>query len=85
MATRLAKRVVERDQELSRSRAEISRAERDDEGLRAMAALADDLETVRRQARRQATRMRMRALREAAELTERIGDAEGPRTRPASD
>jgi hypothetical protein len=38
-----------------------------------MAVLAADLETVRRQARRQATRMRLRALRDAAELTERMG------------
>jgi hypothetical protein len=80
VATRLAERVVERDQELQSVRAEIvALREAGGEGLRTMAALADDLETVRRQARRQATRMRMRALREAAELTARIGSlAEGP-------
>ena len=51
--------------------------ERGDESLRALTALADDLETVRRQARGQATRIRLRALREAAELTERIGELAG--------
>jgi hypothetical protein len=40
--------------------------------VRALAALADELETVRRLARGQATRIRLRALREAAELTEGI-------------
>jgi hypothetical protein len=80
VATRLAERVVERDQELQSVRAEIvALREAGGEGLRTMAALADDLETIRRQARRQATRMRMRALREAAELAARIGSlAEGP-------
>jgi hypothetical protein len=74
VATRLAERVVERDQDLRSVRAEIvALRAAGDEGLRTMAALADDLETVRRQARRQATRMRMRALREAADLTQRIG------------
>jgi hypothetical protein len=74
VATRLAERVVERDQELRAVRAEIvALRAAGDEGLRTMAVLADDLETVRRQARSQATRMRLRALREAAELTQRIG------------
>jgi hypothetical protein len=39
--------------------------------------LADDLETVRRQARRQATRLRLGALREAADLTQRMGELAG--------
>ena len=39
-----------------------------------MSALADDLEGVRRQARGQATRIRLRALREAAELAGRMDE-----------
>jgi hypothetical protein len=73
VATRLAERVVERERELREIRAELAGArERGDESLRALTALADDLEAVRRQARGQATRIRLRALREAAELTEGI-------------
>ena len=80
VATRLAERVVERDEELRSVRAEIvALRAAGDEGLRTMAALAEDLETVRRQARWQATRLRMRALREAAELTQRM---EGLADRP---
>jgi hypothetical protein len=76
----LAERVVERDQELRAVRAEIvALREAGDAGLRTMAALADDLQAVRRQARAQATRMRLRALREAAELTQRTARlADGP-------
>ncbi len=80
IATRLAERVVERGEELRAVRAEIAalRAQ-GDQGVRTLAALAEDLEMVRRQARGQATRMRLRALRDAAELTRRIGRlAEGP-------
>jgi hypothetical protein len=81
VATRLAERVVERGQELQAVRAEIvALRAAGDEGLRTMAVLADDLQTVRRQARAQATRMRLRALREAAELTQRmarLADAPG--------
>ncbi len=80
IATRLAERVVERGQELHAVRAEIAalRAQ-GDEGMRTLAVLAENLETVRRQARGQATRMRLRALRDAAELSRRIGRlAEGP-------
>jgi hypothetical protein len=70
----LAERVVERERELRKARAELSSArERGDESLRALSALADDLETIRRQARGQATRMRLRALREAAEVAGRTG------------
>jgi hypothetical protein len=73
VAERLAGQVVERERELRGFRAELERAEdRSEESARVLAALADDLETVRRQARRQATRMRLRALRETAELSERI-------------
>jgi hypothetical protein len=72
IATRLAERVVERGHELSALRAEIAALRsRGDEGLRALAAAVEELASVRRQARGQATRMRLRALRDAAELTER--------------
>jgi multidrug efflux pump subunit AcrA (membrane-fusion protein) len=75
VSARLAERVVERERQLREVRAELAQArERADESLQALTALADDLETVRRQARGQATRIRLRALREAAELTERIGE-----------
>lgn len=78
VSARLATMVVDRDRELRRLRAELQQAlERDHDGVRAFAAIADDLETVRRQARTQATRIRLRALREAAELAERVGEVEG--------
>jgi len=71
VSARLAGRVVDRERELRELRAELERArERGDAGLRALAALAEDLDGVRRQARGQATRMRLRALRQAAELTQ---------------
>jgi hypothetical protein len=82
VAARLATMVVDRDQELRRLRTDLQTAlQRDDGGLRALAAMAGDLEMVRRQAGRQATRIRLRALRQAAEATERMEDveaAEGP-------
>jgi chromosome segregation ATPase len=82
VAARLATMVVDRDQELRRLRADLQTAlQRDDGGLRALAAMAGDLEMVRRQAGRQATRIRLRALRQAAEATERmeaVEAAEGP-------
>jgi hypothetical protein len=80
VATRLAEQVVERGQELRAVRAEVAalRAE-GDQGVRALAAVAEELEAVRTQARGQATRMRLRALRDAAELSRRIGRlAESP-------
>jgi hypothetical protein len=81
VSTRLAELVVERERELRALRAELTQArERSDESLQTLAALADDLEAVRRQARGQATRIRLRALREAAELTARIGQLGGDRS-----
>ena len=81
VCTTLAERVVERERELRDLRAELTQArERSDESLQTLAALADDLEAVRRQARGQATRIRLRALHEAAELTERIGELSGARS-----
>jgi len=77
VAARLATMVVDRDRELRRVRAELrDELERDDDGIRALAAIADDLQSVRRQARTQATRIRLRALRDAAELAERAAEFE---------
>ena len=74
----LADRVVGRERELRELRAELARArERSDESLRALSVLADDLEAVRGQARGQATRIRLRALHEAAELSQRIDELGG--------
>jgi hypothetical protein len=71
VATRLAERVVERERDLRTIRVEAAALRsQGDQGSRALAALADELEAIRRQARGQATRIRMRALREVAELTE---------------
>jgi hypothetical protein len=78
VSARLATMVVDRDRELRRARADLREAlERDDAGLRAIAAMAGDMETVRRQAGRQATRIRLRALREAAEVARRAAELEG--------
>lgn len=78
VSARLATMVVDRDKELRRLRAELQAAlARDDEGLRAIAAMAGDLAMVRRQAGRQATRIRLRALREAADVAARAVELEG--------
>lgn len=70
---RLADRVVARERELSALRAELARLHAEgDRGMRVLMALSGELEDVRAQARGQATRIRMRALRDAAELSERI-------------
>lgn len=75
LATQLCERLVEREHSLRELRLELARVrEESDAGLRALAALSDDLEQVRRQARGQATRIRLRALRDAAELGERVAE-----------
>ncbi len=75
VATRLAERVVERERDLREVRDEVANLRvQGDQGTRALAALADELEMVRRQARGQATRIRLRALREAAELTRAVDE-----------
>jgi len=77
VSARLATMVVDRDKELRQIREELQTAlDRDGDGMRTLAALADDLETIRRQAGAQATRIRLRALREAAGVAELIADAE---------
>jgi hypothetical protein len=73
VAERLSDRVVGRERELAEVRAELERVrEVSERGMSSLLALGEELDMVRRQARGQATRIRMRALRHAAELSERI-------------
>jgi hypothetical protein len=75
VAEGLSDRVVAREGELRDARAELDRLRADSETeVRSLRLLADELDSVRRQARGQATRIRMMALREAAELSERIAE-----------
>jgi hypothetical protein len=75
VATRLSEHVVERERELRRLRAELARVTGEgDAQLATMTALIGELEEVRRTARGQATRIRLGALREAAELSERVAE-----------
>jgi ABC-type transporter Mla subunit MlaD len=75
VADRLAERVVGRERELEQAQEELEllRAESEDR-LASFAALAEQLDEIRGQARGQATRIRLQALRDAAELTERISE-----------
>ena len=76
VATWLSERVVERDRELRELRREHAELRADgDATVRALVALAEELEGVRRQARGQATRIRLSALREAAAISGRIAEA----------
>jgi hypothetical protein len=75
IATRLSERVVTGERELRRMRTELAalRSERDGH-LASMTALMGEIEELRRTARGQATRIRMRALRDAAGMAERISE-----------
>jgi hypothetical protein len=67
--------VIARERELAEVGGELARRRRaTDDELRAMIALAGELDAIRRQARGQATRIRLRALREAAEIGERVAE-----------
>jgi hypothetical protein len=69
----LAAMVVQRERELQALRAELAEATAPrSESVRALEALADEVEELHKQARGQATRIRMSALREAAELSDRL-------------
>jgi hypothetical protein len=73
VARRLAERVVERERALARVRDELAgERERSAEAVRAIGALADDLEAMRRLARGQAARIRVAALRQAAQVNKRV-------------
>lgn len=75
VAANLSERVVERESELRRLRAELARrSDETDAHLATLTALIGELEEVRRTARGQATRIRLRALHDAAELSERIAE-----------
>lgn len=79
MASQLAERVAEREYELRRLRAELAQERRTDGvAALALAALAEEIDAMRRQARGQATRIRLAALRQAAEVSERVKDLAGP-------
>lgn len=75
IATRLSERVVTSERDLRRMRAELAglRSERDGH-LASMTALMGEVEEVRRTARGQATRIRLRALKDAAEMADRISE-----------
>ena len=71
----LSERVVERERELRLVKAEFARIYGEsDRAVQALTAVADELAVVRGQARGQATRIRLKALRDAAEVTDRIAD-----------
>ncbi len=73
VANRLSERVVERERELRALRAELARAHGESDRVAlALGAVAEELATVRGQARGQATRIRLKALRDAAEVSDRI-------------
>jgi hypothetical protein len=75
VATRLSEQVVERDRELRGLRAELARrTEEGDAHLASLTAMVGELEELRRTARGQATRIRLGALREAADLSERVAE-----------
>jgi hypothetical protein len=75
VATQLSERVVAREQELKLIRAELAEAQTEGAGdVMSISSIARELSEVRKQARGQATRMRLRALRDAAELADRIGE-----------
>jgi hypothetical protein len=75
---RLSDRLVTRERELGEARAELRRLREDgDRRIRALAGLAAELKDVRRQARGQATRIRLRALRDAADLGGRMTELAG--------
>jgi hypothetical protein len=73
VADRLSEKVVERERELRALRAELERAHGEsDRMVQALGAVAEELAAVRGQAKGQATRIRLKALRDAAEVSERI-------------
>ncbi len=75
VAQQLSARVVERERELRQAQKDLIRARGEsDKTVRALGALADELVAVRGQARGQATRIRLQALRDAAEVSGRIAE-----------
>jgi hypothetical protein len=74
IAARLAERVAERDRELRMLRDDL-RAGGDAADV--LTALAEEIDSLRRQARGQATRIRLAALRQAADVSERLAEVPG--------
>jgi hypothetical protein len=73
VANTLSERVVEREGELRELKAELARVHGEsDRAVVALGAIAEELALVRGQARGQATRIRLKALRDATEVTDRI-------------
>jgi hypothetical protein len=80
VTARLGERIVERDREIRDVRDQLADAlARAADDTRALLPLARQIEEIRSQARSQATRMRLRALHDAADLSERFAElAERP-------
>jgi hypothetical protein len=79
VAQRLAEAVAQRNRELRAVREELAEMRASgEEGMRSLVVLGRQLEEIQAQARGQATQIRMRALREAAELMERVSDVVKP-------
>jgi hypothetical protein len=75
VARRLSEIVVQRNRELRALREELAELRASsEEGMRSLVALGAHIEEIRKQARGQATQIRMRALRDAADLAERVSD-----------
>jgi hypothetical protein len=75
VAERLSATVVERERELRELRQEVATLrEIGVEGVRTLAAMGRQLDEIRTQARGQATQIRLRALRDAADLVDRVSD-----------
>jgi hypothetical protein len=71
LTTQLSERLVDREQELRQVREDLARVREDGTArVESLAAVVRELEDVRRQAGEQANRIRLRALRDAAELAE---------------
>jgi hypothetical protein len=78
VARRLSEIVVERNRELRTVREELAELRAaDEEGMRSIVALGRQLEEIRVAARGQATQIRLRALRHAAELVQRASEGAG--------
>jgi len=75
VAKMLSERVVERERELRDLKIEFAGMHAESErAMQALTAVADELAVVRTQAKGQATRIRLKALRDAVEVTDRIAE-----------
>jgi hypothetical protein len=75
VSRRLSEEVVRRTRELRSAHEEIAELRTSgEEGMRSLAALGRQLEEIRTQARGQATQIRLKALKDASELVERVSD-----------